>query len=91
MDSSVTPVVLGPGPAMYIVDDHHTLSALDYSGYSDTKVTLNIICDKRSVAVEEFWRSLQSENLAYLAAHPVGKPDVLPLSLIHISEPTRRS
>jgi len=88
MDSSVTPVVLGPGPAVYIVDDHHTLSALDYSGYSDTKVTLNIICDKRSVAVEEFWRSLQSENLAYLAAHPVGKPDVLPTPITYSQLPS---
>jgi len=88
MDGSITPAVLGPGPAIYIVDDHHTLSALDYSGYLDTKVTLNIICDKRSVSIDEFWKSLQNEDLAYLAAHPIDKPDVLPMPITHSQLPS---
>lgn len=32
ISSATTPAVIGPDSYLYIVDDHHTLSALDYSG-----------------------------------------------------------
>jgi len=88
MDESATPAVIGPGPAIYIVDDHHTLSALDYSGYSDTTVTITILCDKRNLSASVFWSSMNNQNLAYLAAHPAGQPNVLPKEIPYTAIPT---
>jgi len=88
MDDSILPAVLGPGSKIYIVDDHHTLCALDYSGYSDTTVTINIICDKRTLSEASFWTTLDNEDLAYLASHPTGKPDVLPIPISYTEMPT---
>jgi hypothetical protein len=53
MDSSPLPAVIGPDSKFYIVDDHHTISALDYSGYDDTvtrdfDVTATTAGDKQS-------------------------------------------
>ncbi|KAJ1434049.1 ParB/Sulfiredoxin [Ochromonadaceae sp. CCMP2298] len=88
IESSVTPAVLGPGPAIYIVDDHHTLAALDYSGYDDTKVTVNILCDKRNLSEAEFWISLSAQNLAYLASHPRNQPNSLPTTISYKEMPS---
>ena len=60
IDSSATPAVIGPDNAFYIVDDHHTLCALDYSGYNSVSVTLNVICDKRYLKnMDDFWTEMQ--------------------------------
>ena len=81
MDSGYTPGVIGPDSIIYVVDDHHTLCALDYSGYSSTSVTVNVICDKRGLTMDEFWSYMASHNLAYLAAHPDGQPNSLPTAI----------
>lgn len=82
MDSSPTPGVIGPDNYIYVVDDHHTLCALDYSGYSSTSVTVNIICDMRSLkSMDEFWSKMKSESLVYLAAHPNQEPNSLPVEI----------
>lgn len=80
LDTS-TPVVIGPGPAYYIVDDHHTLCALDYSGHEDVVVTLNILCDKRDMNESDFWQDLSKQNLANLVAHPEDEPNSLPIAI----------
>lgn len=72
------PAVLGPNAAIYIVDDHHTLSALDYSGFDQTIVTFTILCDQRNMSEEDFWRYMEGNHFAYLAAHPEQQPDLLP-------------
>lgn len=77
--SDSVPAVLGPDGYFYIVDDHHTLSALDYSGYSDVSVTLDVLCDKRSTAsMDIFYKYLEGNNFIYLGYHPLDKPNVLP-------------
>ena len=38
------PAVLGPGPSFYIVDSHHTLAALDYSGLNTKVNTMHDRC-----------------------------------------------
>lgn len=80
MDDSPTPVAIGPDGHYYVVDDHHTLSALDYSGYDETSVTLNVICDKRqeNYSMADFFADLSAQGLCYLGAHPKGKPNGLP-------------
>lgn len=75
MDASVLPGVIGPSGKIYIVDDHHTLCALDYSGYDDTTVTINIICDKRGSTTEEFWSEMMKKNLVFLLSHPDNEPN----------------
>lgn len=91
MDDSATPAVIGPGPAIYIVDDHHTLCALDFAGYEDVKATMNILCDMRNYTTSDFWATLSSQNLAYLASHPKGKPNELPVSISYTEMPSRFS
>lgn len=64
MDEGATPAVLGVAadgvtPRIYIVDDHHTLSALDYSGFSGVTVSVEITCDLRdSMGFDEMWAFL---------------------------------
>ncbi len=81
MDAAATPAVIGPNRLLYVVDDHHTLCALDYSEYSDVTVTLNVICDLSSLPVPEFWSTLSEKNLAFLYATPADKPDAFPLPM----------
>ena len=72
-------VVLGPDfttsksrGRFYLVDKHHSLSALDYSGFDKTKVNLAVICDLRSEYSDEesFWGRMVQKNLVYLKSHP---------------------
>jgi len=91
LDDSATPAVIGPGPAIYIVDDHHTLCSLDFSGYEDLKAAMNILCDMRNYSTSDFWATLSSQNLAYLASHPKDKPNELPVSISYKEMPTRFS
>jgi len=88
IDDNEVPGIIGPDNYIYVVDDHHTLCALDYSGYSSTSVTFNIICDKRGQSLDEFWSYMTSHNLAYTAAHPDGKPNDLPIAISYTLLPT---
>lgn len=87
INSKPTPAVIGPGPAFYIVDDHHTLCALDYAGYKDVSVTLTVLCDRRNMSVDDFWADMLAQNFAYLASHPKNKPNNLPISLSYTDIP----
>ncbi len=69
MDSNPLPAVIGPDLKFYIVDDHHTISALDYSGYTDTVVTVDVVCDKRKLSIDNFWLSMENNNLVNLVRH----------------------
>lgn len=89
MDESLTPAVLGLDNYIYIVDDHHTLAALDYSSHEDVIVTMEIICDKRGRSTDAaFWKEMASDNLVYLASHPQGNPNALPVSISYRDLPS---
>lgn len=76
IDSSPTPGILAPDNFIYIIDDHHSLCALDFSGYDSTSVTIDVICDCRSLSsMTEFWKILKEKNLVYLNAHPKNQPN----------------
>jgi hypothetical protein len=68
MDEGATPAVLGVAadgttPRIYVVDDHHTLSALDFSGFSDVTVTVEITCDVRdTMGWAEMWKFLGEQG-----------------------------
>jgi len=87
LDSKPAPVVIGPGPAFYLIDDHHTLCALDYAGYSEVSVTLTVLCDKRNMTESEFWADMEVQNFAYLASHPADQPNSLPVRIDHSAIP----
>jgi len=93
VDASPTPAVIGPDGTIYIVDDHHTLCALDYSGFEDTSVTINVLCDKRNSGetMADFFHDLKSQGLAYLGAHPHNNPNALPVPIPYTSLPTKFS
>lgn len=63
IDASPAPVVIGPDNVFYLVDDHHTLCALDYSGFSSTVVTVNVLCDRRGVPTDQFWAEMKEKKL----------------------------
>ena len=81
------PAVIGPSDDgkiyFYIVDDHHSLSALDFIGSDGASitVTLDVICDLRNEKIQHFWNYLTRNNLAYLGAHPNDDPNALPTKL----------
>ena len=83
------PAVIGPSDDgkiyFYIVDDHHSLSALDFIGSDGASitVTLDVICDLRNEKIEHFWDYLTRNNLAYLGAHPNDNPNALPTKLVN--------
>jgi hypothetical protein len=69
MDANPIPVVIGPDHHFYVVDQHHELSAFDYSGFTEVSVTLNVICDHRLLpTMETFWLMMEQSHLVYLGS-----------------------
>lgn len=64
--------------AIYIIDDHHTFSALDMSNYDSIFVTINIICDLRNYTFDDFWSYMNHHNYTILAAYPNNQANALP-------------
>ncbi len=66
MDSSLTPIVIGPNLIPYIVDDHHTLCALDQSGFSSTIVNFYIVCNwSYFTNLKDFYSQMIASNFLY--------------------------
>jgi len=59
---SALPFVLGPNGIPYLVDSHHTISALEASGHHSVNVTLKKICDWSHMTKDDFYRSMKREN-----------------------------
>ena len=78
MDKSPLPVALGAGGSLYLIDHHHELAALDYTGYRSVKVTVFVVCDFSSLSPAEAWTALVARGLAYPYGRRVGDPDSLP-------------
>eukprot|EP00940_MAST-03C_sp_MAST-3C-sp2_P003075 g3075.t1 len=83
LDNTIIPAVLGPSRsgtegALYITDHHHTLAALDWSGFEDVKVTVQISCDRRDLDYQSFWKSMSAESLVYANARSHDSFDNLP-------------
>ena len=78
IDDNIIPAIIGPEMFVYAVDHHHELCALDYSGFEDVKVTVNIIADYRTMKVDDFWDRLLKEKYVYTLMRPSGEPNTLP-------------
>lgn len=60
---SFLPFVLGPQGIPYLIDSHHTISALEASGHHSTvQVTLKKICDWSYLAPDDFYTTMKKEN-----------------------------
>lgn len=91
MDSSHSPAVLGlvdGKPWMFVTDDHHTLAALDFSGYgSKVTTTFNIVCDLRTLSEADFWNRMAARNLTLLVATPANNVTALPAAILPSAMP----
>jgi len=82
MDSNPTPVIIGPNYLPYMIDDHHTISALEVSGFDSTQVTMTIVCDwSDSKSEADFFRRMASANFVYLLGRDSSTPNALPVPL----------
>jgi hypothetical protein len=63
----------------WIVDDHHTISALDHSTFPSTLVTVQMVCDWSSLNTTDFYAKMEAANFIYLLGRPAGQPTTLPL------------
>jgi len=59
---SVLPFVLGPNGVPYLIDSHHTASALEASGHFEVVVTLKKICDWSQLSEETFYDKMKNNN-----------------------------
>src|ERR1700677_4147496 len=58
----VEPVVIGPGGQLYLLDGHHTFTALEDSvwGASNPNVYVNVIANYSSLTTSEFFSTMQA-------------------------------
>lgn len=77
------PVVIGPGGVPYMIDGHHTISALLYSAQPDKTVYGHILANWADQSPEAFWARMQAQHYTYLkdASGALASPDKLPASL----------
>jgi hypothetical protein len=82
MDDKTIPVVFGPGrKAVYAIDGHHTLAALDFSGYHGVEITISVTCNYENMSEADFWAKLKDEGFAYLYGVPKDSPNALPVPI----------
>lgn len=84
MDSKIVPVCKGPGNGLWILDHHHLLAALDYSGLVGVSPTVHVVCDFSSSTTtpESFWAQLRAKELTYLKVRPDGNSSALPTETV---------
>jgi hypothetical protein len=63
--TDIEPVVIGPGGQLYLLDGHHTFTALQESiyGASNPTVYVNIVANYSNLTESEFFQTLQQNNL----------------------------
>jgi len=63
MNSEEVPIVIGPGGLPFLVDSHHTIRALEESGFDSVDVTFKKICDWSDMNDATFFDSMIQSNL----------------------------
>jgi len=76
------------GSELYFSDGHHTLSALDSSGFWATEVTIVVLCDLTALSVADFWATMGEKGFAYLYGRPSGPWTSLPEPLAFSALPS---
>eukprot|EP00945_MAST-04E_sp_MAST-4E-sp1_P001647 g1647.t1 len=78
LDEKPIPVCLGPANDAWLLDHHHLLAALDYSGYFDVSVTINVVCVfDPSMDMQTFWKKMVDEKGVFNYASPDPATDAL--------------
>ena len=64
LQTYIEPVVIGPGGALYLLDGHHTFTALKNSiyGASNPTVYVNVVANYSSLTTAQFWTQMQAAN-----------------------------
>lgn len=79
LNEKIVPVIKGPADGLWILDHHHVLAALDYSGYDDVSVTVSVVCDfSNSDTLRDFWQRMASTGYVYNYGRPKTRPNQLP-------------
>jgi len=62
--TDVEPVVIGPGGKLYLLDGHHTFTALEDSiwGASNPNVFVNVIANYSDMTTSQFFATMQTNN-----------------------------
>ncbi|EOD35934.1 hypothetical protein EMIHUDRAFT_227039 [Emiliania huxleyi CCMP1516] len=80
------------GSELYFSDGHHTLSALDSSGFwhlaARDAVTIVVLCDLTALSVADFWATMGEKGFAYLYGRPSGPWTSLPEPLAFSALPS---
>mmetsp|Transcript_16204 Transcript_16204/g.41335 ORF Transcript_16204/g.41335 Transcript_16204/m.41335 type:complete len:323 (-) Transcript_16204:11-979(-) len=78
------PAVMAPGGRLYLTDNHHHMSAVEYTGDDDIwglDITVSLVCDLRDVSsMDDFWAQMQQRKYVYLyapGAAPFDPPAVI--------------
>ena len=60
----IEPVVIGPGGQLYLLDGHHTFTALENSVYgaSNPTVYVNVVANYSSLTTAQFWTQMEAMN-----------------------------
>ena len=85
MDDKIVPVVSGPSDSLYIIDHHHHLAAVDFSGF-DVDITIHMVCNYTSMPTEQFWNIMAAQGYSYLFAEK--SPNALPSAIPYSALPT---
>lgn len=79
---SFLPFVLGPNGIPFLIDSHHTASALEVSGHHDVQVTLEKVCDWSNMSQEKFFQNMLKYNFMNGVGRGVNSdPNTLPVPL----------
>jgi hypothetical protein len=85
---SYLPFVLGPHGVPYLVDSHHTVSALEASGHHSVQVTMTKICDWSHLSREDFDMAMKKENFMMSRN---GNGDMIPPTIAALKDDPWRS
>mmetsp|Transcript_8090 Transcript_8090/g.15417 ORF Transcript_8090/g.15417 Transcript_8090/m.15417 type:complete len:375 (+) Transcript_8090:38-1162(+) len=84
------PFVLGPNRVPYLIDSHHTVSALETSKFHTVQVTLQKVCDWSHLTPAAFGKEMQTANFMNGTGRPQKEggdedPNALPVPFLDVT------
>jgi hypothetical protein len=74
MGSCTLPFILGKNKVPFLIDSHHTTSALQASGFDDVRVRLHMICDWSHLDDKAFYQNMVKYNFMHTLGRPRSEP-----------------
>jgi hypothetical protein len=95
LKKKVAPAIIGPNGKLYIIDRHHTFTALMLSNVDHNKkwARIEVIADKRDSSWSEFYQFMTENKYFYLYRRGIGRqaPSDLPNELSKLEDDPYRS